>query len=154
VLIVSHDREFLDEVVTSSLVFEGDGQIGDYIGGYTDWQNDKAKQAAAQAAKIATGPADASASKTKNSSGNQSGAAKPKKLSGKEQKELETLPAKIEVLEKEQTQLTAKLADPSFYKTEAAKFAEVKKRLDAIEREHAVAFARWEELEATKNSGG
>jgi len=154
VLIVSHDREFLDEVVTSSLVFEGDGQIGDYIGGYTDWQNDKAKQAAAQAAKIAARPADAAPGKAKNSSGNQNGVAKAKKLSGKEQKELETLPAKIEVLEKEQTQLTAKLGDPSFYKTEAAKFAEVKKRLDAIEREHAVAFARWEELEAIKNSGG
>jgi ATP-binding cassette subfamily F protein uup len=75
-----------------------------------------------------------------------------KKLSGKEQKELETLPAKIEVLEKEQAELTAKLSDPAFYKNEAARFASVKSRLDALEKEHAKAFARWEELEAVSSS--
>ena len=80
--------------------------------------------------------------------------AKAKKLSGREQKELETLPAKIEALEQEQAQLTAKLADPAFYKKEPQKFAEVKGRLDALEREHATAFARWEELEAVKNAAG
>ena len=73
---------------------------------------------------------------------------KSKKLSGKEQKELAALPAKIEALEKEQAELTARLADPAFYKNEAAKFATVKSRLDALEREQARAFARWEELEA------
>ena len=77
--------------------------------------------------------------------------AKAKKLSGKEQKELEALPAKIETLEKEQAELTAKLADPAFYKKEAAKFAEVKKRLETVEKEHATTFARWEELEARKD---
>jgi ATP-binding cassette subfamily F protein uup len=153
VLIVSHDREFLDEVVTSSLVFEGNGQISDYVGGYTDWQHDKAKQAAAAASKAARPPAPANETK-KNSAAGATAPGKGRKLSGKEQKELEGLPAKIEALEKEQTELTAKLADPSFYKTEAAKFTEVKKRLDAIEREHAVAFSRWEELEAARNAGG
>ena len=67
---------------------------------------------------------------------------------------MEGLPAKIETLEKEQAELTAKLGDPSFYKTEAAKFSEVKKRLDVLEREHALAFARWETLEAVRNAGG
>jgi ATP-binding cassette subfamily F protein uup len=152
VLIVSHDREFLDEVVTSSLVFEGDGRISDYVGGYTDWQHDKAKQAAAAAAKAPRPPAPANEAK-KNSAAGTAGPGKGRKLSGKEQKELEGLPAKIEALEKEQTELTAKLSDPSFYKTEAAKFTEVKKRLDTIEREHAVAFSRWEELEAARNAG-
>src|SRR5258707_13721402 len=75
-----------------------------------------------------------------------------KKLSGKEQKELETLPAKIEALEKEQTELTTKLADPAFYKAQAAKFAEVKARLEVVEREHATAFARWEELEGARGA--
>jgi len=56
-------------------------------------------------------------------------------------------------LEQEQAQLTAKLADPAFYKKEPQKFAEVKGRLDALEREHAVAFARWEELEARQEAG-
>ena len=138
-LLVSHDREFLDEVVTSTLVFEGDGQLGDYVGGYTDWQNEKSKMAARK-----TEPAKATVAAPK------AAGKLAKKLSGKEQKELETLPARIESLEKEQAELTAKLADPAFYKKEAAKFAEVKGRLDALEREHAVAFARWEELEALR----
>jgi ATP-binding cassette subfamily F protein uup len=150
-LLVSHDREFLDEVVTSTLVFEGDGKLGDYAGGYTDWMQDKAKMAARAAlvepaSQHARGlPAVASAKV-----GAQVPPSKTKKLSGKEQKELETLPAKIESLEKEQTELTARLADPSFYKKEAAKFAEVKKRLETVEKEHAVAFARWEELEKSR----
>ncbi|HRG54728.1 MAG TPA: ATP-binding cassette domain-containing protein [Lacunisphaera sp.] len=142
-LLVSHDREFLDEVVTSTLVFEGDGRLGDYVGGYTDWQNEKKKLAGrAQrpaAPERTTGPVVPTAKTAR-------------KLSGKEQKELETLPARIEVLEREQSELTAKLADPAFYRKEAAKFAEVKQRLETVEREHATAFARWEELEAAKNA--
>jgi ATP-binding cassette subfamily F protein uup len=141
-LLVSHDRAFLDEVVTSTLVFEGDGRLGDYAGGYSDWMQDKAKMAA-RAALVATAPEKSGP--TPKASG------KPaKKLSGKEQKELETLPAKIEALEKEQAELTAKLADPAFYKKEAAKFAEVKQRLEIVEKEYAVAFARWEELEKSR----
>jgi ATP-binding cassette subfamily F protein uup len=144
-LLVSHDREFLDEVVTSTLVFEGDGRIGDYAGGYTDWMQDKAKEAARAATLAAAAPKAAAAAAAKPA------AVRPaKKLSGKEQKELETLPAKIEALEKEQAELTAKLADPSFYKTQAAKFAEVKARLEVVEREHATTFARWEELEGSR----
>ncbi len=143
-LLVSHDREFLDEVVTSTLVFEGDGRLGDYVGGYTDWQNEKKKLAGrAQrpaAPERTTGPVVPTAKTAR-------------KISGKEQKELETLPARIEALEREQAELTAKLADPTFYRKEAAKFAEVKQRLETVEREHATAFARWEELEAAKNGG-
>ncbi len=145
VLIVSHDREFLDEVVTSSLVFEGNGVIGDYVGGYTDWQHDKQKRAQAAAK---TAPARPMGGMVYASRAVSPG--KTRKLSGKEEKELETLPAKIEALEQEQAQLTAKLADPAFYKKEPQRFAEVKGRLDALEREHAVAFTRWEELEAKR----
>ena len=142
VLIVSHDREFLDEVVTSSFVFEGNGVIGDYIGGYSDWQADKAKQLAAASAKTVP-PAPAARPAAKG------GGAKPRKLSGKEQKELETLPARIEAMEQEQAQLTAKLADPTFYKKEPQKFAEATSKLATLEKEHATALARWEELEST-----
>jgi ATP-binding cassette subfamily F protein uup len=146
-LLVSHDREFLDEVVTSTLVFEGDGRIGDYAGGYTDWMKDKAKQAARALAVAGVVDPGRSGAKAPGSATPATAAKPAKKLSGKEQKELETLPAKIEALEKEQGELTARLADPSFYKTQAAKFAEVKARLEIVEREHATAFARWEELE-------
>ena len=150
-LLVSHDREFLDEVVTSTLVFEGDGHIGDYAGGYTDWMKDKAKEAARETA-LAASKVEPGLRTGTNLAGGQvpPKETKARKLSGKEQKELETLPAKIEMLEKEQTELTAKLADPSFYKLQAAKFAEVKSRLEAVEKEHAVVFARWEELEAAR----
>jgi len=146
-LLVSHDREFLDEVVTSTLVFEGDGRIGDYAGGYTDWMQDKVKEAA-RAAVLAGGSelARDAAKPREQARSHKEG----RKLSGKELKELEALPAKIEALEKEQATLTTQLADPSFYKTQAAKFAEVKARLDAVEKEHATIFARWEELEGLK----
>ncbi|MBI2498148.1 MAG: ABC transporter ATP-binding protein, partial [Opitutae bacterium] len=145
-LLVSHDRAFLDEVVTSTLVFEGAGRLGDYVGGYTDWQNEKRKQAGrAQrpaAPERTTGPVVPT---VKN-------ATKARKLSGKEQRELEALPAKIEALEKEQAQLTAQLADPAFYRKQAAKFAGVKARLETVGKEHAAAFARWEDLEAARTA--
>jgi ABC transport system ATP-binding/permease protein len=141
-LLVSHDRAFLDEVVTSTLVFEGEGRIGDYVGGYSDWQAEVRKRAArprggepARAAK----PEAAGATATP-----------PRKLTNKERAELEALPARIEALEREQAELAAKLADPQFYRTAGAKFAEVKARLETVEREHAASFGRWEELESRK----
>ncbi|MBA4138151.1 MAG: ABC transporter ATP-binding protein [Opitutus sp.] len=149
-LLVSHDREFLDEVVTSTLVFEGDGKIGDYVGGYSDWQAELKKQAAGRAVAVA-GVADSGRLQAKApGSATPATAASAKKLTNKERAELDTLPARIEALEREQAELGAKLSDPLFYKTAGAKFAEVKTRLDAVEREHAAAFARWEELEARK----
>lgn len=147
-LLVSHDRAFLDEVVTSTLVFEGDGRLGDYVGGYSDWIAEKAKQAARKDGSAPDADAKSSPRAVGNSDAGDGKPAKPaRKLSNKERQELETLPARIEALEKEQAELTAKLADPAFYKSQAAKFAEVKARLETVERDHATAFARWEELE-------
>ncbi|HWA09076.1 MAG TPA: ATP-binding cassette domain-containing protein [Opitutaceae bacterium] len=147
-LLVSHDREFLDNVVTSTLVFEGGGVIGDYVGGYADWQREKAKREAA--AVVAASRPRKDADRQIGAPASALSANKAKKLTNKERKELETLPARIEALEKEQAQLAAKLADPEFYRKEAKQFAEVKTRLDAVEQEHARAFARWEELEAAR----
>jgi ATP-binding cassette subfamily F protein uup len=152
VLLVSHDREFLDEVVTSSFIFEGDGVIGDYVGGYSDWLAEKKKQATASARTVA-GLAEAGPGKTKSANPGSAtpapkSAAPVRKLTNKEQRELEALPAQIEKLEAEQAVLAAKLADPAFYKNEAAKFTEVKAQLEKLEAEHAAAFARWEELAA------
>jgi ATP-binding cassette subfamily F protein uup len=139
-LIVSHDRDFLDNVVTSTLVFEGDGRIGDYIGGYADWVKEKEKQAA-----LALNPAPAKAP-----AGAAAKAGPTRKLTNKERKELEELPAQIEAFEAEQAKLGSKLADPVFYQRERSAAAEVKARLDVLERQHAIAFARWEELEAAR----
>jgi ATP-binding cassette subfamily F protein uup len=140
-LVVSHDRAFLDEVVTSSLVFEGDGQIGDFDGGYSDWKAELAKRAVAAAAPLLkSGPVRASAN-----------AASARKLTNKEQRELAELPARIEKLETEQAQLTVKLGDVAIYRKDPTAASAAKARLDEIEAEHAIAFARWEELEAAKN---
>jgi ATP-binding cassette subfamily F protein uup len=145
-IVVSHDRDFLDNVVTGTLVFEGDGQITEYVGGYSDWMAEKAKQAA-KVVPVAGGP-DSDRVATKSPGAATPATPKPKKLTNKERAELEALPARIEALEMEQAELVAKLSDPDFYKNEAAKFAAVNARLDEVEAEHAAAFARWEELES------
>jgi len=142
-LLVSHDREFLDNVVTSTLVLEGDGRIGDYIGGYSDWL--RLKAAPKPAAPRRAGPASAA----RPAAGPVLPAGKKKRpLSAKDARDLADLPARIETLEKEQAELAAKLGDPAFYKREPAAFLSIKARLEDLERAHAEAFARWEKLEA------
>ncbi|HTZ20708.1 MAG TPA: ATP-binding cassette domain-containing protein [Opitutaceae bacterium] len=141
-LLVSHDREFLDNVVTGTLVFEGDGRIGDYVGGYADWLRQRPAPANATPAKEK--PAPKAAAKP----------AKLRKLSHKEQRELDGLPDRIEALETEQAALTAKLADPAFYKREPGAFSTVKGRLDTLELDLAAALTRWEELETIRMAAG
>jgi len=144
-LLVSHDRDFLDNVVTSTLVFEGDGQIGEYVGGYADWMREKEKRAVATALRA---EAAKRVEETK-------AVAKPtRKLTNKERNELDALPARIEVLETEQAALIEKLGDVGIYRRDPAGALTAKTRLDEIEREHATSFARWEELEAVKNATG
>jgi ATP-binding cassette subfamily F protein uup len=133
-LVVSHDREFLDNVVTSTLVFEGEGSIGDYVGGYSDWIRRRA-------AAVTSAPARATAAITSAAP-----AAVKRKLTNKEQRDLETLPDKIEALEKEQAQLAVKLGDPALYQRDPGAVVAAKARLREVEQAHAVAFARWEEL--------
>ncbi len=141
-LIVSHDRDFLDNVVTSTLVFEGGGKIGDYVGGYTDWVEQREKDEDRKM-KLAARPVETEVKPTKAVS-------KGKKLSNKEQRELEELPKKIEQWEAEQAGLTAKLGDLGFYKREPDAVAGVKARLDEIEKILSMTYARWEELLAAK----
>jgi ATP-binding cassette subfamily F protein uup len=142
-LIVSHDRDFLDNVVTSTLVFEGDGLIGDYVGGYADWVHEKEKIAAAKAAAAARTAANEPAMPAPP-------AKSVRKLTNKEQRELDALPAQIDALEAGQAELGAKLADPVFYQRERSAAAQVKARLDELDRQHAAALARWEELESLR----
>ena len=148
VLVVSHDRKFLDEVVTGTFVFDGRGGIEEFIGGYSDWVAETAKQAKtpvvaakASARAIAT-PATAAAAEKKAAAG------AGRKLNNREQRELAELPARIEKLETEQAELAAKLGDPRFFKQDASVARAAEARLQEIEKEHATAFARWEELEA------
>ncbi len=141
VLLVSHDRAFLNEVCTSLLVFEGEGKITEYLGGYDDWQKEKAARAAAVAA------AEERAKRAAKEAAAGTVEKKTRKLSNKERAELESLPKKIEVLETEQTNLTAKLADPLFFKKPATEVTQATVRLHEIEALLAAAYARWSELE-------
>jgi ABC transport system ATP-binding/permease protein len=141
VLLVSHDRAFLNEVCTSLLVFEGDGHFAEYIGGYDDWQRERAAKAAALL------EASRAPARERKESGGAAAAAKPRKLSNKERAELEALPKKIEGLEAEQTTLTDTLADPAFFKKGGAEVGKATARLHDIEAELATHYARWSELE-------
>ena len=135
VLIVSHDREFLNNVVTASLVFEGNGEFKEYIGGYDDWQH--------QVEQNAPPPAEKGQRPIKSSLRSPAG---PKKLSFKEKRELEALPKRIEQLEKEHEKINMQMADPAFYQ-QAGFVTETKKRIEAIQSELTGHYKRWEELE-------
>jgi ATP-binding cassette subfamily F protein uup len=140
-LLVSHDRSFLNEVCTSLLVFEGDGVVSEYLGGYDDWQKEKAAKAAALAA------AEERAKRAAKEAATGTTEKKTRKLSNKERAELDALPKTIEKLETEQTNLTAKLADPLFFKKPATEVTQATVRLHEIEALLATAYARWSELE-------
>jgi ATP-binding cassette subfamily F protein uup len=137
-LLVSHDRRFLDNVVTQTLAAEGGGRWREYVGGYTDWiaQRPKPAPAPSPASKPVAAPARD----------------KPKtKLSYKEQRELAALPEEIEALEREQTELTARMASADYHRQGAEKIREDRKRLDEIETLLLDKFARWEALEELRN---
>lgn len=140
VLLVSHDRAFLNNVVTSTLVFEGDGVVNEYIGGYDDWLRQRfAPKAAAPSAKPAeTNAAPAAAPE------------KTKKLSFKDQRELDAMPQRIQALETERDQIDAQMAAPDFFRQSKAEMAAIQQRRDAIDGELESAYARWEALEALK----
>jgi ATP-binding cassette subfamily F protein uup len=142
VLLVSHDREFLNNVVGSTIVFE-DGNVKEYVGGYDDWQRTRTARLEAEAAKAKT-TSSTFATKAAPS------AAPPakKKLSYKEQKELEGLPAKIEGLEAQIAELHTAMADPQFYKQPADRLATEQAKLKQLEEGLTAAMLRWEELES------
>ena len=137
VLLVSHDRTFLNNVVTSSIVFEGEGRVKEYVGGYDDWLRQRGRKEEAPVRK-----------EEKKELRPQK--EKPRKLTFKEQKEFETLPQKIEALEAEQQQILASMADPNFYRESGDKVSEYKARLEVLEKELAGAYKRWGELDAAK----
>ncbi|MCU6498860.1 ATP-binding cassette domain-containing protein [Rugamonas sp. A1-17] len=143
VFLVSHDRTFLDNVVTQVVVAEGNGKWREFVGGYSDWERVRST-APAVPAKAAARAEPAAASTPA------APAAKPKKLSFKEQRELDELPKLIAALEDEQTALNLQLSDPDFYKKNAAEARRVNDRIAAIETELLAALERWEAIESAK----
>lgn len=155
-ILVSHDREFIDHIVTRCLVFEGDGAIGDYVGGYEDWLRQRTVDPWAERErpkaqeKTNSGSNANGASASTASASNTNGTSKAKKLSYKDQRELDGLPALIEQLENEQNELLAKISEASFYQQEASVVQNVQNRVTEVEEALITAYARWEELEEKK----
>jgi ATP-binding cassette subfamily F protein uup len=134
-LLVSHDRAFLDNVVTSTLVFEGSAQVNEYVGGYSDWL----RQRKVSAQLVARAPAAAPAAAPAQS--------KARRLSYKEQRELAAMPEKIQRLEAEQLQLQAAIADPNLFKDDPAQGTVALQRLQSLAAELENAYSRWDALE-------
>jgi ATP-binding cassette subfamily F protein uup len=142
--LVSHDRAFLDNVVTQVIAFEGNGKLIEYVGGYEDWVRVKRYQATVAVDKPTVPnpprPTETSVKKLKSSS----------KLSYKEMRELEDLPKRIEILEREQSEIIAHLADGAIYRSDAGRAKLLQSRSEEIEAEVLSAMTRWEELEKRK----
>lgn len=135
-LLVSHDREFVDNVVTSTLVFEN-GEVNEYVGGYQDWLRQRSQPTKQNEKKVAAKLAPATPA----------AAAAKKKLSYKEQQELKELPGRIEALEKDIAALQTKISDPAFFKSEPALVAATTSALAEKEQALELVFNRWSELE-------
>jgi len=140
-LLVSHDRSFLNNVVTSTFVLEEEGRVNEYIGGYDDWQRQSEVKEKNVAEKISA--------KTESV---RKQCERPHRLTFKEQRELEALPQRIEVLETEQHQLYQAMGDPMFFQKGKEEIANVKARVSSLECELAEAYQRWETLESLQDT--
>jgi len=156
VLLVSHDRVFLDRVVTSTLAFEGGGRVTEYVGGYEDYvrQRDTGvprREAGGARSEAGGTPPEAGGARREARGATKAAAApraKPRKLSFKEQRELQGLPARIAALEEEQQRLKEETASPEFYRGGAEHIRGVLAKADAVQRDLDVALQRWVDLEA------
>ena len=144
-LLVSHDRVFIDDVVTSTLVFEGNGRVQEYVGGYQDWLRQTSETPS---------PADTRELQRRvktpaaGSANGVTGATVRKKLSFNEQREMDELPGHIERMEAEQTELDARIASPEFYKESADDIARALARIAELKDSLHDAYARWDELDS------
>jgi ATP-binding cassette subfamily F protein uup len=164
VLLVSHDRVFLDRVVTSTLAFEGGGRVAEYVGGYQDYLRQRGEghgadgaKGAARAAGAGAEGAGAEGAGAEGAEGAKGAVAAPKrerarKLTFKQQRELDALPERIAALEEEQRRLKDEAAAPEFYKERADHITAVLARIDAVQLELDAALERWMELEAVSKA--
>ncbi len=147
-LLVSHDREFIDNVVTSTLVLEGDGRVGEYVGGYGDWLRQRPADSPIRHSGENRNPGIASSPEKPDPGVRRFDEQKLKrKLSYKDARELERLPARIETLEKDIATRTRTMHDPAFFKQDGAAITAANHALAALHAELDAAYARWQELE-------
>jgi ATP-binding cassette subfamily F protein uup len=143
-LLVSHDRDFLDHVVTSCLVFTGDCRVEEFVGGYSDWearrkQRRETPRQAPSSSRVKPAPAP-----PKQQQG---------RLGYKDQRELDALPQRIESLEAQLEQLQHRLSDPALYQSGGEGIGELQQSLRDLEQELEAAYTRWERLEALRDKG-
>jgi ABC transport system ATP-binding/permease protein len=164
VFLVSHDRAFLDQVVTSVIAYEGNASWREYVGGYEDWLRQRGSVSQARidqnksaALKNVVAPATRQVSQGKSITATEAGqtgkAAKALKLNSKEKQELAAIPDQITLLEKEQAEISALLSDPETYKTDGARVAQLQARFAEIDSLNETLLARWEELLAKQEAG-
>jgi ATP-binding cassette subfamily F protein uup len=146
-LLVSHDRAFLDNVVTSTFVFEGEGRVQEYVGGYEDWLRQRRASAAPRLESGVPGGTLPTATRQRSTTATVA----PRRLTFKERRELDALPARIDALEAAERELNARIAGPEFYKEGGAAIAAALARLEALAQEIRSAYARWDELESRAN---
>jgi ATP-binding cassette subfamily F protein uup len=142
ILLVSHDRTFINNIVTSTVVFEGGSVVNEYVGGYDDWLRQRpqeAKPSKASASKQIAPPAQTPRARLK--------------FGFRQQKDLDALPQTIECLEGEQQELFQAMGDPGLYKKDRADIVATKDRLEELKKLLAEAYARWEELEQLRLDG-
>jgi ATP-binding cassette subfamily F protein uup len=144
-LLVSHDRRFLDNVVTSTLVFDGSGRVEEFVGGYADWE----RQRAASVVPAGTPPnGDAAAGGAAGRDGGGPHRPERRRLSYNEQRELALLPERIAALEAEQAALDVEIHSPEFYKSPTDRISAAMSRAEALGAELLAAYARWDELDS------
>ena len=161
-LVVSHDRAFLDNLVTSLLVLEGGGRVIEHVGGHSDWEewcrNSRAAVRSGSAAAAQRGAPGQGAMSGKRAASGQRGkrnertSRRPIRLSYMERREIEALPERIEGLEARIEALHAKLADPAFYREPSSVIVDARRSLGELEGELERTFERWQDLER-KSSG-
>ena len=153
-LLVSHDRAFLDNVVTSTFVFEGDGRVQEYVGGYEDWVRQRGTDGS-RGTEGSSGSRARDGSRGTDGSGGGDGfraARRPARLSYMEQRELNALPDKIEELEAAQRQLNARIESPEFYRESPDAIREALARATQLDQQVTAAYTRWHELDARRQS--
>jgi ATP-binding cassette subfamily F protein uup len=159
-LLVSHDRALLDAVVTSTLVFEGDGRVSEYVGGYEDWLHQRPLPRAqaeptrmpksGKSPKLAGTGTDEAANSLMADKAPDMVLPRRDKLSFKELRELEALPARIEALEMELQSLQTRMGEVTFYQQPGTSIAQTRERMAGLEAELGMAYTRWESLETRK----
>ena len=152
-LVVSHDRAFLDNLVTSLFVLEGAGRVIEHVGGHSDWEDWRRRSRIVPGTESVSGESGRAAPPARRKEHARRTSARPARLTFKERREIEELPERIEEIEARIEALHARLVDPAFYREQSATIAGARRALEELEGELERTFERWQDLERKSNGG-